>query len=432
MAGNSVTLEFAGDADKLKRAAKDAENATGRVGDAAERAGDGMGQAAQDATRFEKSMGGLGSATTGAMDAIDGLAAGTQALADAQDYERARASRLERATIDVMQATEDMAQATRDANQASIDSEQAALDLTQARLDQATAQKDYNQAVKEHGRNSDEAKQAQIDLAQAGIDVKQAQEDSAQSMRDGAQAAIDAREAQINLSDAQHEAKPPELQEWADKLNIISPLLSSLVGIVGLVTAAQWLWNASILANPLTWILLGIVALIAGIVLLVKNWDTVKKAAGKAWDWMKEKAKQGWDYIKLIPGRIKESFLKLTNYIFQPFKYAFNKISDAWNATIGQLSWTVPGWVPGVGGNSISAPRLPKFHSGGIVPGRPGQEVPIMALAGERVSPSGRSGGTEAASVSVQIDGDVLIEAISKLVRRRGGSTQAVLGGRNA
>ncbi len=431
MAGNTLTLEFAGDAAKLQAAAKRAADATSSAGDAARRAGAQYDDATKSAGRMEKSLGAVGAASSGATDALDAMAGGAQALADAQDFERASAARLARANVDVQQATEDMAQATRDASQAAIDSEQAALDLTQARLDQKTAQDAYNEAVREHGRNSDEARQAEIDLKQAGIDVKQAMEDQAQATRDASQANIDAQSAQVDLNDAMHEANPPDLQKFADVLNIVSPILSALVGIVGLVTAAQWLWNASLLANPITWVVLGIVALIAVIVLLVKNWDKVAAAAGKAWDLIKKKAADAWDYLKQIPGKLRDGFARIATNLASPFISAFNRISDAWNNTIGALSWTVPGWVPGIGGNSINAPRLPRFHTGGVVPGVPGQEVPILAMAGERISPTNRSGPTGGDVVMVTLDGDVLIEAIGKRVRKRGGDVQRVLAGAN-
>jgi len=46
----------------------------------------------------------------------------------------------------------------------------------------------------------------------------------------------------------------------------------------GLVTAAQWLWNASLFACPVVWIIGAIIALGAGIYLLVKHWDTVTES----------------------------------------------------------------------------------------------------------------------------------------------------------
>src|SRR5574344_1769763 len=65
---------------------------------------------------------------------------------------------------------------------------------------------------------------------------------------------------------------------------IISAILSfsKAIKVIGAVTKAVWLFNASLLANPITWIILGIVALIAIIVLLIKYWDQVSSAVGSA------------------------------------------------------------------------------------------------------------------------------------------------------
>lgn len=428
MAGNAVTIDFAGDASKLQAAAKRATAATDAVAKSAKEAGADYDKAGAASDKYGEKMGALGSATTGAIDAVDTLGGGVQALADIQDHGRAKAAALARANVDVMQATEDMAQATRDAAQAGIDSEQAAIDLTQARLDEKTALQEYNEAVKEHGRGSDEARQAQIDLKQAGLDVKQATEDSAQAVRDASQANIDAKTAQVDLNDAMHEANPPELQGWADKIGLITPLLGALVGVTSLVTAAQWLFNASLWANPITWVVIGIVALIAIIVLLVKNWDTVKAAGTKAGTWIKDKWLDLWGWMKKLPGRIGDAFGSIGNKISAPFRAAFNYIADAWNNTVGRLSWSVPGWVPGIGGNSISVPHLPKFHTGGVVPGPPGTEVPILAMAGEEVGWPGQRGGGETMQVIVKLDSEVLLEGLAKVVKRRGGGTQLVIG----
>jgi hypothetical protein len=96
-----------------------------------------------------------------------------------------------------------------------------------------------------------------------------------------------------------------------------------------------------------------------------------------------------------IPGRILSVFSSLAAGIRDAFRRAFNFVSTAWNNTVGRLSWTVPSWVPGIGGRSISAPRLPTFHGGGIVPGPPGTELLAVLQAGERVVPaSSQAAGT--------------------------------------
>jgi TP901 family phage tail tape measure protein len=73
------------------------------------------------------------------------------------------------------------------------------------------------------------------------------------------------------------------------------------------------------------------------------------------------------------------------NAIFLPFKTAFHDIAHAWNSTVGRLHWDVPGWIPGIGGNSVGAPTIPEYHMGGIVAGLPGSEVLAKLRVGEMV-----------------------------------------------
>jgi hypothetical protein len=211
---------------------------------------------------------------------------------------------------------------------------------------------------------------------------------------------------------------------------MVTPIMSGLTGILALVTAAQWAWNAAQLASPTTWIILAVVAVIAAIVLLVKNWDTVKRAGAAAWKWIKDAAQSAWNWLKHVPGWIGKAFSNLAKVMSAPFRAAFNFIADAWNSTIGRLSWTVPGWIPWIGGNTISVPQIPKFHSGGVVPGAPGSEMLAVLQAGETVTPAGR--GSDSVTVVVKLDSDTLIEGMARGVRRRGGNVQLVLGGRNA
>jgi len=458
MAGNTVALEFAGDATKLQRAAQQATQATEQVGVAAESAGAGMDGAAAQARSFEERIGSLGAGVTGMTDAIDSAGAAVQGLADFQDAGRQHAQRLaraqadveqamidgEQAAVDYEQAIQDLNQSELDGRQASIDYGQAQIDQKQALLDAKTAQDEYNKAVKEHGPNSDEAKQASIDLSQAQSDLRQAtldadqaladeeqaNIDATQAVTDKKQATVDAKTAQLDLNDAMKEANPSGLQQWADKIALITPLLSAVVGVVGLVTAAQWAWNAAQLASPTTWIIAGIIALVGVVVLLVKHWDKVKAAGAAAWNWIKNAASNSWNFIKKIPGWLGSAFSGIARTISAPYRAAFNFIADAWNNTIGSLSWTVPGWVPVIGGNTISVPNLPKFHQGGTVPGAPGSEMLAILQAGETVTPAG--GGGDTVHVTVVLNREVLINAMAKGVRRRGGNVQFVLGGVNA
>jgi len=90
----------------------------------------------------------------------------------------------------------------------------------------------------------------------------------------------------------------------------------------------------------------------------------------------------GW--FKDIASRIGGTLGKIADKISGPFKSAFNAIANAWNSTIGKLSWTVPSWVLGpMGGKSISAPKLPTLAEGATVMPKRGGTLAILAEAGK-------------------------------------------------
>ena len=194
--------------------------------------------------------------------------------------------------------------------------------------------------------------------------------------------------------------------------------------------AAQWVMNASLWASPVTWIVVGIIALIAVIVLIATKTDWFSKAWNASWSWIKSAASNTWEFIKKIPGWVGSAFMKVGDFVTAPFKAGFNGVAKAWNNTIGRLSWSVPSWVPFIGGNSISVPHLPTFHAGGTVPGAPGQNVLAMLQAGETVnSAAGGSGGgvIEIRSGGSRLD-DLLVELLADAIGRKGGNVQQVLG----
>jgi hypothetical protein len=228
--------------------------------------------------------------------------------------------------------------------------------------------------------------QANADVAQAQLDLKQATEDGNQALLDNKQAAIDAKGAQIDLSTAQRDAAPPtQLTVWTERLSSMAPLLFTIIGATQLFTGTTWALNFAWLASPITWIVLGIIALIAVIVLIATKTTWFQDAWRVAWSAIKTAAVAVWDWIKGLPDMIGSAFKKIYDFITAPFRAAFNFVSDACNNTVGKLSWTVPSWVPIIGGNTMSAPKMPKFHEGGRVPGFAGQEVMAILRAEETV-----------------------------------------------
>lgn len=166
-------------------------------------------------------------------------------------------------------------------------------------------------------------------------------------------------------------------------------------------TAAQWLFNAAMDANPIVLLVVAIVALVAIIVLVLvktgllkaawvelkriasdvwngilagvkavwgwiktnwplllailtgplglavlaiaKNWTAIKNAAQLAWAAVKTAASTAWNYISGIPGAIGRAFSGLYNILTGPF-------SSAWG-WIGRSIGTVVGWVGAIPGD---------------------------------------------------------------------------------
>lgn len=65
-----------------------------------------------------------------------------------------------------------------------------------------------------------------------------------------------------------------------------------------LAAAAQWLFNTSLFACPVVWIIAAIMTVIAAVVLLVKHWDKVTGFFAKLWDKVKAIFRAAWDWVK--------------------------------------------------------------------------------------------------------------------------------------
>lgn len=78
----------------------------------------------------------------------------------------------------------------------------------------------------------------------------------------------------------------------------------SLSGVLPLVTAKVWAFTAAILANPITWWVIGITAVIAAIVLLWKNWEKISEWISRKIDWICDKFKWLGDKVKWVAEKL--------------------------------------------------------------------------------------------------------------------------------
>lgn len=217
---------------------------------------------------------------------------------------------------------------------------------------------------------------------------------------------------------------------WISVLTPVVGVFLAVVAVIKVWIAVQTLLNVVLTLNPIGLIVIAVAALIAIIVLIATKTTFFQTLWETAWGGIKKAALNVWEWLKKLPEMIGNTFARIADFITAPFRAAFNFIATAWNNTIGKLSWTVPSWVPGVGGNTISAPQLPKFHQGGVMPGAPGTEGLALLQAGERVTPA--NGGGSTVVLEIHSDGSRAGEAIAALlrdvVRVRGGNVQSVLG----
>ncbi|GAA2790117.1 phage tail tape measure protein [Streptomyces showdoensis] len=135
--------------------------------------------------------------------------------------------------------------------------------------------------------------------------------------------------------------------EHKELIKTLAPIILGLAVALGIMAAVIWLVNIAMLANPITWIILGIVALIAVIVLLIAKWDWVKAQLEILWDWISAKAKEIWDpiaqYFTDLWDDITESFNQGLDWIqglFEGF-HPLDWISTNWDKV---TSWIDRQW----------------------------------------------------------------------------------------
>jgi hypothetical protein len=133
------------------------------------------------------------------------------------------------------------------------------------------------------------------------------------------------------------------------------------------------------------------------------------------------------DMFKLIYNSIKGTMGFIADVISAPFKAAFKAVAWLWNNTVGKLSFTVPSWVPGIGGKGFDVPDIPMLAEGGIVTqatlamigegGEPEAIIPLSKLASMGF---GGAGGT---TITVNVNGgdpNAVVAALRTYMFRNG------------
>lgn len=109
-------------------------------------------------------------------------------------------------------------------------------------------------------------------------------------------------------------------------------VITAATALPGLI-ASVWSFTAALLANPVTWIVIGIVALIAAIILLWQNWDQVVAWLQNAWAGFVNGIKAGFDWIMNLFSGMPE-WLKIALAVFLPFIGIPLLIIENWDSIV--------------------------------------------------------------------------------------------------
>lgn len=145
-------------------------------------------------------------------------------------------------------------------------------------------------------------------------------------------------------------------------------------------TGIQWLFNAALTANPIGIVVAAIAALVAGLVLFFtktelgrKIWETtwgfIKTSISTVWDVTKATFDKVMGFISGLPDRIKNIGRFMWDGLKLGLATVLNSIAGLWNRFADTFSFTVPDWVPVVGGKGWTLPHMPTFVGGGQLSG---------------------------------------------------------------
>ena len=154
----------------------------------------------------------------------------------------------------------------------------------------------------------------------------------------------------------------PILQAFAGFIEQNASWLVPLTAAVLGVAAAVWVWNAALAANPIVLIAVGIAALIAALILLWQNWDTVwsaiTSALGAAVSWIGDQFQSVIDFFAGIISWLSSNWPTILAILTGPFGLAVKWILDNWSSItsfFSSLPGLIGGWLSGLAG-IITAP----------------------------------------------------------------------------
>ncbi len=166
-------------------------------------------------------------------------------------------------------------------------------------------------------------------------------------------------------------------------------------------------------------------------------WSGITGAFDSAVHWIGQRGSDIVGFIAGLPALIGKAGRWLVSAITAPFRAAFDFVARMWNDTIGKVHFSVPSWVPLVGGDGWGFPQMPTFHSGGVFDSRSsrgegfaflrdGEGVftpeQMRALGSMAFAGGGNRGGTTTVHVNMPagVDPTAVVRATRRWEKRNG------------
>jgi hypothetical protein len=147
---------------------------------------------------------------------------------------------------------------------------------------------------------------------------------------------------------------------------VMLAVMTGGIGLAVLFIIRRWHSITSAVGSVISWIrrhwklLLSIVTgpIGAAVIFVISHFNSIKKHVVGVFDDIK-------NWFKGLPKFFKTALKGLVDIITWPFKTAFNFVAKIWNATVGKVHFSVPDWVPFVGGDGWGFPKMPIFKAMG-------------------------------------------------------------------
>lgn len=122
-----------------------------------------------------------------------------------------------------------------------------------------------------------------------------------------------------------------------DVIGTLAGVIGTVVVAVGVLNAVMTVQSAIMMANPTTWIILGIVAAIAALILIIKNWGAITETIATVWETVKNAvvnilANIYAKFVYIFTAILNNPVVQLiVNFVTTEFNIMKNLITGIWN-----------------------------------------------------------------------------------------------------